>query len=56
MEDYVRSMSQFVAELQSQMPHLQFNNNDLFSQFSNFNQHATPVVEEEDEDDELGDC
>ena len=40
--------------LQSQLPHLQFNNN-LFSQFLKFNQQADPVAEEEDEDEDKDD-
>ena len=56
MED---SLWRFVANLQSQMPHLQFDDN-LFLQLSKFNQHVASDAEEgeeedEDDDEELGD-
>ena len=51
----MRSMSQFIAELQSQMPHLQFT--AYFLQFLNFNPQLDLNTEEKDDDEEeeLGD-
>ena len=51
MKDSMRSMSQLIVELRSQMPHLLFIS--LFPQFSNFNQRPTPNAEKEDEDEDL---
>ena len=52
-------MSQFIAQLHTQMPHLQFTN--YFLQFFDFNQQPTPNAkeegeeEDEDKDDDLED-
>ena len=52
------SMWRFVANLQSQMPHLHFDDN-LFPQLSKFNQQVardTEEEEDEDDDEELGEA
>ena len=50
MDDSMRYMGQFIAELHSQMLHLQFT--DCFLQFPNFNQKPPPDAKEEDEDED----
>ncbi len=53
MESMGASMQCYMSNMQSQMPHIQFDN-DFVSQRLNFNQQAAPNVEEEDEDQDLG--
>ena len=55
MESMRDSIWRLISNVQSQMPHIQFDNN-LLLQMPNFNQQAILDVEEEDEDeyDDLG--
>ena len=48
MQDYVHYVIQFIADLQSQMPHLQFT--APFPQFPNFNPQPDLNAEKDDED------
>ena len=51
MESMGDSMWCFISSLQSQMPHIQFDNN-IFPHMLKFNQQAATNAEEEDEDED----